>query len=170
MATEKLPRENLLRDAKGFGKRAQICLCDSEVSGEGKRVAETVFLGLKDSGAWSVYFEEDPVFQFDAHGRLRRVFIDGHKFAAKARQLVKLEQRQAGGRVVLEWHPLADRDEVHLVVEFQRRLEGLARSLDAGDFSVEGAEPADWDGFAVGFNLRITKWCQDRAIAEDPNS
>ncbi len=50
---------------------------------------EELFAGLRSEGSWSLYFDEDPVIQFNPFGNVRRLFVDNCKYrVADAGRLV----------------------------------------------------------------------------------
>ena len=49
-----------------------------------------VVIGFRTDGQLSLYWDQDPVFSFDADGRLRRVFFDSDRFKAVDGSLIRL--------------------------------------------------------------------------------
>src|SRR5204863_2544475 len=70
MAREESSREDLLREATALVERIELIPNGS--TSDGRIVA-----GFRRNGALSVFFGEDPVYQFNAAGELRRAYTDG---------------------------------------------------------------------------------------------
>jgi len=88
MALEEHDREDLLRDGRMMGLRGE-CL-----------VAGTpVVIGFRSAGQVSLYCGSDPVFQFNAESKLRRVYFQGRRFSAEHGRLVELARESRGGKV-----------------------------------------------------------------------
>ncbi|MEM9365057.1 MAG: hypothetical protein AAGD07_03605 [Planctomycetota bacterium] len=81
MAKEPRDREDLLRDGLAMVHRGQISLDGCEV-----------FVGFRADGQASLYWDQDPVFQFNAAGELRRVYIAGMKLLVQDQQLLILKR------------------------------------------------------------------------------
>ena len=75
MAREEADREDLMREATALVQRA-------EFSAGGK----PVFVGFRTNGAASVFFDSDPVYQFNSNGELRRAFVAGDALQSRGRQ------------------------------------------------------------------------------------
>ena len=83
-----------------------------------------IFIGARKQGGWSIYFGEDPVYQFNAEHKLRRVHFNGQNYVAEQGKLLKLNRQprdlqrvenqkpiaaNSGGRIGLDRiHDLAD--------------------------------------------------------------
>jgi len=93
MAINREPRENLMRDATAYARRLSI-----ENSAEPK----PVFAGIRQQGGWSVYFGEDPVYQFNAQSQLRRAHFKNQNYAAAAGKLLLLHRDRSGGHVEIQ--------------------------------------------------------------------
>ncbi len=94
MALEEQPREDLMREAVAYAKRSLLKMATFD---------EPVFWGQRRDGAWSIYFGEDPVFQFNGKDELRRAYFESCRYAAKAHRLYRLEKPLNGGQVQLSW-------------------------------------------------------------------
>lgn len=92
-------REDLMREATAFVRRAEF-----HFPGE----AKPVVIGQKRSGAWSVYLGDDPVYQFDASGGLRRAFVDHKLFRTQGTTLAQLTRERSESESWLARHDLTD--------------------------------------------------------------
>ncbi len=127
MAIHEQPRENLLREATAFTRRYRFA---------GDRVE--VFWGVKESGPFSVYFDEQPVLQFTEEGALRRAFADDTRFAAEQGRLVKLMKPTKGGHVQLRREPLGETNQQSLLQTWTDLLEDFSSGLASGSFRLTG--------------------------------
>ena len=124
MAIDEKKRENLLAEATAYCRRMLV-----SVSGItfGDQSLEQLFAGVRADGRWSFYFDESPVIQLDSQGRLRRLFLLPHKFAADQGRLVQLERPNQlrrpdqGGRVELDRQPIG-KEQVALLFAQLREL------------------------------------------------
>ena len=83
---EQQPPEELLREATALVER---------VSFHARHWQGPVVIGFRSNGAASIYFGEDPVYQFNRDDELRRSHWRGQRIKAQQRQL-KLVQRDSG--------------------------------------------------------------------------
>ncbi len=154
MAINREKREDLMRDATAYNRRL---LLQRAASGE------AVFVGFRKQGGWSVYFGEDPVFQFNARGELRRVHVDAQNYAAYDGRLCHLQRDKLGGHVEIQRIYLAA-TEHQLLADCHHRLIQLAEMIRSNHFDDVQRFPSDDDQLiidvfeslqAVTSNLRI---------------
>ncbi len=79
-------------------------------------------MGFRPDGGWSIYFDEDPVYQFNSAGQVRRVFIAGQRLEASNGQLLQLNRQTAGGRVELTRVALAVEQQGKVCADLQNAL------------------------------------------------
>jgi hypothetical protein len=101
VAKYKDDREDLMRDGTAMVHRGRWFIDQIEV-----------VVGFRSGGQASVYWGQDPVFQFNARHQLRRVYIDTVRLAADNGRLVKLRQDDetsltAASAIRLERNPLS---------------------------------------------------------------
>lgn len=157
MARQEQDREDLLRDGKQMRLRAE-CTIDDVV----------VVIGFRPEGQVSVYVGADPVFQFNRALELRRVFLNGKRYAAIQGKLCELTRSESSDRVRFSSQAiLAEVEgEIRAALEFnvgqiQLALEspGTAWRLAGGDF--------------LDFRKRLSDWLaivlDNFKIAETPN-
>ena len=128
MAINRETREDLMRDATAYVRRLIIRKTQS---------GETIFVGMRQQGSWSVYFGEDPVYQFNAQCELRRVHFEAQNFAATDGKLHWLQRTHVGGRVEINKIYAAD-TERRILVDCLKRLNELTELMQSG-----AAEAAD---------------------------
>jgi hypothetical protein len=146
MAREESEREDLLREATALVERIELLprLAVEDVS---KRPLSNaaVFAGFRADGAFSVFFGQDPVYQFNAVGELRRAYSGGMLFKASKGRLASLERVRTANEVQLVRRELSDADQTTLLQEVATRLAGLASLLESGDFDIAGQVPLEND-------------------------
>ncbi len=91
MAINRQPREDLMKEATAYDRRVKL-----RDAGAGE-----IFVGLRAQRGWSIYFGEDPVFQFNTESQLRRVHFNEQNYAAENGKLLLLQRSQVGGHVEL---------------------------------------------------------------------
>jgi hypothetical protein len=151
MARDEVPREDLLREATALVERIELAASSSSVSVAPS--AANIVVGFRSQGAASFYFGDDPVYQFNAAGELRRAFCDGRLYKAARGRLVSLQRERAQGAVQLLSRELTDGEQRDLTTKMQRRLQTLAAELDRGAYSVVGWVPPEADVLS-----RVRRW------------
>ncbi|MEM8946381.1 MAG: hypothetical protein AAGD11_14510 [Planctomycetota bacterium] len=124
-------REDLLRDATAYVQRAQL-----ELVVEGQAVE--VFAGFRLNSAASFYFEQDPVYHFNADSELRRAFIDGKLIKAESGSLVAWTRQRTDGEVAMLCSTLNDSAQRELLDDARRNLDQLHNAIVAGEALVVG--------------------------------
>lgn len=150
MALIEQDREDLFRDG-----RAMVVCGEADIDGD------HCVVGFRKSGALSLYFGPDVVFQFDQQSRLRSVFLDGERYTADAGQLQHVARLNRGAKLTIRRETLP-RDET------QRILRLLGQHL--ARLRVAIAEPA------VSWRVRGTTieqwpsrvWTACQAIGDSP--
>jgi hypothetical protein len=145
MARETHEREDLLRDARALVPRVQLRVQMSD----GEAV---VFAGFRGD-ALSLYFGDDPVYHFNAQGQLRRAYAADRLIKANRGRLIAMRRERSAGEVALQSEPLPDAQQQQFLADLAGRLATLLAALGAGQFRVEGQEPADGDAIA-----RLAAW------------
>ena len=100
-------KEDLIRDATAMVERAEvICAGWSAV----------ITIGFFRDGRCAVYFDQDPFYQFDTHGLLRRAFEAGYLYRSQGSTLARLDRSRRADEhsetsgVVLQRSDLTDSD------------------------------------------------------------
>ena len=109
-------KEDLIADAVALVDRAEYSLID-EVAQETKIVT----VGFRSDCSMSIYFNQDPFYQFDSDGLLRRAFADGFLYRSQGTTLAKLQRERTEGRVTLVRTDLTQSE----LQEFHQRMESL---------------------------------------------
>lgn len=129
--------EDLMAEATALVRRAEF----TATGGRAELVA-----GYRGDGSLSLYFGQDPVYQFDPVGRLKRAFVDGLLYRTQGSTLARLTRdRSSTGKIGLLRHDL----DVEQLGFFQRsmtdRLVGLLEELDSGRLNQSAAVPESAD-------------------------
>jgi hypothetical protein len=135
VARNEVDREDLMREAVALTRRVELC-----VSGE----TAPIVVGIRDNGCWSVYFGGDPVFHFDAEGRLRRAFVDGHLFRSQGTGLSRLTRLRTDRESNLLRYDLPPQELADFWCAAGPRLCRLADSVRDGTARVLAQIPCDW--------------------------
>ena len=135
MALNPQRREDLIRDARQFPQRALFRVMCSSTTSLADMVLATeqveVFVGVRSSGGWSIYFGEDPVLQFNERNELRRLYFAGVRYAAVSGRLELLHRAERGGRVVFERQVLEPERERELLDVCQGLVGMMVPKLDS---------------------------------------
>ena len=83
MARNEADREDLMREAVALTERVELFVPGFE---------ELITIGFRSNGAMSIFVGQDPVYQFDPSGRLRRAFVGGFLFRSQHSALARLER------------------------------------------------------------------------------
>lgn len=159
MARQEGPREDLLAEAVALVERMELRLASGE----------PVVVGFRKDGCASFFFDQDPVYQFNTAGELRRVYHAGLRYKADGRKLVSLEPRRQTNEVTMVRHEISTDETAALLSEAERRLDGLQGALAEGRFTLVGRVPAE-----VDVARRTLAWLADRlrplVLADAPNA
>jgi len=136
MARNEDDREDLLREAVALVPRAEL-----HVQG----LAELLTAGFRSNGFLSLYFGQDPVFQFDQSGRLRRAFEGGLLYRTAAVTLSRLQRVRSDDTVTLLRHDLNPQELAEFRSRMQHQLAALQTALENGSVFVVRCVPENQD-------------------------
>ena len=134
MARHEAEREDLMREATALARRVEI-----RVPG----FAEPVVAGWRATGWLSVYFGSDPVYHFDAEGRLRRAFVVGELYRSQGETLSRLHRCRTADATLLERSDLSAGELAAFLGDAAGWLTVLRDSVSRGDAAVTRQAPAD---------------------------
>jgi len=129
-------REDLIRTATALVQRVELA-----VDG----FPDLLVIGFRRDGAASLFLGEDPVYQFNARGELRRAFQAGKLVKAESGRLVELTRQRADKRVDMLRHELTDLQHDQFLSQLRQTLDKLYRALQQNQYRVTGQVPADQD-------------------------
>lgn len=139
MAKDAHDREDLLRDATGYVSRWEF-----RIPG----VDHDLFSGFRAEDAWSLYWGQDEVIQFNVQRELRRAFWRGQLLAAYGRKLHWL-RRQPTSSVRLTRDPLGTEEQSEFLSLWQSRLHQLVEALSNKTFRTLGQVATDRDAASL---------------------
>jgi hypothetical protein len=161
MAREESSHEDLLREATALVERIELITSRSTSDGH-------IVAGFRSNGALSIFFGEDPVYQFNAAGELRRAYANGKLLKADRGRLTALQRVRTQKEVQLVRHELNETDMTHFQIQMANHLQAFAELINTNAFEVAGKVPPDAD--VVG---RLKRWFathSDVPIARRPNA
>ncbi|OYP28447.1 hypothetical protein [Rhodopirellula sp. MGV] len=168
MAKNTQDREDLLRDGVAMVVRGRIWLeklTEDGVVVEGNPDDQLeIVIGFRRDGRLSLYWDQDPVFQFDADQALRRVYLGGKAYRAEGGRLCLIEKRSnervAVSRLQLETTALSTTSEAAILQRLGDCLQQVAQRLNAmihnpveGDLEVVGETRA-------AYAQRVLDWIE----------
>ncbi len=160
MARDESSREDLLREATALVERIEFVLRTPE--------PQQIVAGFRRDGALTIFFGEDPVYQFNAAGELRRAYREGKLLKAASGRLAALERVRTQNEVQLVRHEMSGEEATAFLNQMNDRLRRLADIIDANLVEVVGQVPPEVD---VLSRLRECLTSNDRrTIAEKPNA
>lgn len=168
MARDEFSREDLLREATALVERIEFAPRAIESLPPGGHAGEHIVAGFRRDDALSVFFGEDPVYQFNATGELRRAYRDGKLLKAMGGHLVSLTRVRTEYETQLVRHDLTQDEQAAFEATMQKDLERFARELLADGFDVVGQVPT----YADVLN-RMKHWFASHTswpIAAKPNA
>jgi hypothetical protein len=136
MARDEADREDLMAEATALRERVELVL-----PGE----PDHVIAGFRESGFLSIYFGPDPVFQFDAEGRLRRAFLAGDLYRSQGHTLARLTRIRTGDAVQLVRHDLEPDELQRFLAETQERVGRLYTAVEQRSVRIIGQVPRESD-------------------------
>ncbi len=173
MAIEEQPKENLLRDAVQFPRRIVFTpVNDSPDIPASFEAFEEVFIGIRKDSGWSIYLGQDYVLQFTSGNKLRRLFWQDQKYAARGGELQQLTRDAIGGRMVLTRKRLEPAEQSTLNMDCQRLLTSFVGQLELGGYRTKGQVPVeDADASLAADCLALVQSvCRGFEIARSPRA
>jgi hypothetical protein len=166
MSREESPREDLIREATALVERIEISF-DTSSSIEPDS-ASPVIIGFRANGALSIFFGEDPVYQFNSAGALRRAYWGGRLFKADHGRLVSLERHRTAQEVQLVRRELTAAEQNTFLRTMEGYLQPMANRLAANEIRVERQSPPEAEVLS-----RVSTWFASHTtwpIAARPNA
>ena len=136
MARHETEREDLFAESAALIRRAEL-----SVSGE----HDSIVLGQKRDGAWSIYFGGEPVFHFDAHGRLKRAFAEGRLYRTQGATLAELRRDRTDDATVLRRRDLPHIERGQFITAARSRITRLLSAINCGHVTIIRSLPTDFD-------------------------
>jgi len=168
MAREESSREDLLGEATALVERIELLPRESTTESFSPLIPGTpIVAGFRSTGNLSCFFGEDPVYQFNTAGELRRAYRRGRLLKAERGKLAALTRERSSEKTELVRHDLTEAEQADAVDDMQRHLRALARLLDSRQYHITGQEPTGVD--IIG---RLRTWLAEHdglPVAARPN-
>lgn len=100
-----------------------------------------LFVGWRKTGGWSVYFDVQPVLQFNSQNQLRRIYGGGQRYVAEGGRLKLLGRDGLGGQVRFEEKRLESQAEQRVLQTCHLFLAATADLLRQGNYTFLGQYP-----------------------------
>ncbi|HEV8001670.1 MAG TPA: hypothetical protein VGP63_17425 [Planctomycetaceae bacterium] len=129
-----LNSENPMRDAVALTERVEL---------RRNRSPDAIVAGFHRDGRLSLYFGDDPYYQFDPLGRLRRALVDGRLFRTQGTALAVLTRAASAEAAILVRHDLDPNELGQFLRVMLAQVGELREGLAAGAFEVVRQIPSD---------------------------
>ncbi len=189
MAIEKQRRENLLVEATAYCRRAllripidtawristsvsdpyRLCLPPALGGVSDCELYCEFFIGQRSDGGWSLYFDEQPVLQFNSRDELRRLFCGGERYAAAGGSLKWLRQDRSGGKLELAECELPAKYSLRLTQDCGEWLNTTADLLQGGEYKLLGQYPEPDPEWITAMAERLRRVAGRLCIAQAAN-
>ncbi|MCA9183063.1 MAG: hypothetical protein KDA51_16490 [Planctomycetales bacterium] len=187
MAIRQQRRENLLLEATAYTRRAlfripRAGLCDiRELSDPNGVLREwlspfrqsahwELFVGMRSDDSWSIYFDEQPVLQFNFEDRLRRLYADNQRYAAVEGRLRLLDRPARGGQVTFAEVEVDAMRHQSVLAACQWFLQAAADALQSVSIHRVGLIPSDDESWLVWFQQRLRRAADGFEVASTPSA
>lgn len=115
MARIESDKEDLIAEATALPERVEFSRDATNPMTKSWSVATA---GFRRDGSLSIYFDQDPFYQFDPQGLLRRSFSDGLLYRSQGNTLAQLCRERSEQKTTLQRHDLT----VPELQKFQQRM------------------------------------------------
>ncbi len=132
MARQESDREDLMREATALLRRAELQL---------PGIDDPIFVGFRRTGAFSIYWGVDPVFQFDEEHRLRRAHANGFLYRTTGETLAKLDRVRTQSATELHRTDLSPDELTQFLDDAQNHCEQLLQALQTEQIVLVDAIP-----------------------------
>jgi hypothetical protein len=136
MARNEADREDLIREAVALTERIELQVCGHD---------ELVTVGFRTTKAMSVFIGQDPVYQFDPEGRLRRAFVDGFLFRSQHNTLARMVRERTETQTLLLRSDLTSEELSAFRNQMLEALQTLHQEIQSGVAVVSRSVPIDAD-------------------------
>jgi hypothetical protein len=134
MARHEADREDILREATALVERAELAVPGYD---------DHVVIGFRRDGSASIYIGADPVYQFNSHSELRRLYLNGRLIKADHGRLVGLDRQRGEGEVQLLRHEFTGVETASCLANLQQHLSQLRRTFQRDEITLIGQAPLD---------------------------
>lgn len=127
-------REDIMREAAALVRRISF-------SADG--LPSPIVAGFRRTGFFAVYFDQDPVYQFDAKGLLRRAFRHGLLYRTQGTTLAELRRERTEAATTLLRTDLTTEQLDLFLDEMNRFLTKLSTAIRHGHAEATAQIPTD---------------------------
>lgn len=134
MSRHETDREDLMLEATAFTQRIELAV---------PLQSDSIVIGVKRNGAWSIYFGAEPVYQFDTSHRLRRAFTNGYLWRTQGTTLARLERERTASQTNLVRHDLTPTELLDFLTSVRQRLSEFVSAWETGQVHCLRQVPTD---------------------------
>jgi len=120
MAKNEADREDLIREATALVNRVELTCAGTD---------EPITAGFRRQNGLSLFFGQDPVYQFDPEGRLRRAFVDGKVYRSQHMTLAEMTRVRTETQTILSRTDLQPDDLAAFRAKMNDRLSDLRNRI-----------------------------------------
>ena len=167
MSRNESDKEDLIREATALVQRAEYAFVHENHSDEEARTSATehnsgntstsgdpatsnarlVTAGFRRDGSLSIYFDQDPFYQFDSEGRLRRALEAGDLFRSQQDTLARLTRVRSDTQTTLQRTDLSCAELDRFRERLQAAVTAFRDGLQDGRYVQQRTAGSD-DGFS----------------------
>lgn len=136
MAINESSREDLIREATALTERAELQLSDD---------SPVITIGFRRNGAFSLFIDQDPVYQFDTQFRLRRAFVEGLLYRSQQTTLAQMLRERTATQTILNRTDLPAAQLAEFRQKMIHDLTGILTAVEAGQVAILRQVPEDFD-------------------------
>jgi hypothetical protein len=127
-------REDIMREATALKRRISL-----RVSG----MPEPIVAGFRTNDYFSVFFDQDPVYQYDNQGQLRRAYLGGLLYRTQGNTLAKLKRVRTETQTVLRREDLNNNQLAAFLATMSEFTSRLFNAFENGTVTVLETIPND---------------------------
>ena len=130
MARQESDKEDLIVEATAICPRGEFV----NVAGFKFDTVTTVsvFTGFRKDDGCVIYFGQDPVYQFNKAGQLRRIFADGMLYRTQGNSLAMLQRHRSASQTTLQRTDLSGDELAAIIQKMKREICDLANLIEQG--------------------------------------
>lgn len=129
MARNEADKEDLMADATALIERAEYCHPDTSAT------LGIVTVGFRRDDSLSLYFDQDPFYQFTSDGLLRRSYENGFLYRSQQETLAKLNRIRSEQQTTLQRTDLTPPELEDFRQRMLKHLNGFLDLLESGDYN-----------------------------------
>lgn len=119
-------KEDLIKDASAMVDRAEFSIVSID------NQPSIVTAGFRKDDSLSLYFDQDPFYQFDGSGLLRRAYESGYLYRSQGVTLARLNRTRTSQQTTLNRNDLDSSELFQFRIRMTAHLKGFCQQLQAG--------------------------------------